>query len=147
MPTTGHMSHMMTGHERGQMKWPAISTNQTYQCSFVTCSCCSKFSFLMSTIVSNLLSLSLSLWPCPSVYWFLLHKCFLPTFIMLIGSQILISMFCNKLQHGKIEIIWYLQISKACEVVECPSLDWCNLIRKQITTKYKIRFTILSFRV
>jgi len=36
MPTTGHMSHMMTGHERGQMKWPAISTNQTYQCLFVT---------------------------------------------------------------------------------------------------------------
>jgi thioredoxin-related protein len=47
-------------------------------------------------------------------------------------------MFC-KLGHGKIEIIWYLQISKACQVVECPSLDWCNLIRKQITTKYKIR--------
>jgi hypothetical protein len=47
-----------------------------------------------------------------------------------------IFMFC-KLQHGKIEIIWYLQISKACQVVEF--LDWCNLIRIQMTAKYKIR--------
>jgi hypothetical protein len=35
-PTTGHMSHMVTIHEQRQMKWPAICTNQTYQCSFVT---------------------------------------------------------------------------------------------------------------
>ena len=47
-------------------------------------------------------------------------------------------MFC-KLKHGKIEIICYLQINKACEVDECLSLDGCNLIRMQITTKYKIR--------
>ena len=33
--TTGHMSHIVTSHERSQMKWPAIRTNQTYQCSFV----------------------------------------------------------------------------------------------------------------
>ena len=45
----------------------------------------------------------------------------------------------SKLKHGKIEIICYLQINKACEVVECLSLDGCNLIRMQITTKYKIR--------
>ena len=49
-----------------------------------------------------------------------------------------IFMFC-KLQHGQIEINWYLQISKACQVVECAFLDWCNLIRIQITAKYKIR--------
>ena len=47
-------------------------------------------------------------------------------------------MFC-KIQHGKIEVIWYLQSSKACQVVECAFLDWCNLIRIQITAKYKIR--------
>ena len=47
-------------------------------------------------------------------------------------------MFC-KLQHGKIEIIWYLQLGKTCQVVECAFLDWCNLIIMQITTKYKIR--------
>jgi hypothetical protein len=45
-----------------------------------------------------------------------------------------IFMFC-KLQHGKIEIIWYLQISKACQVVEF--LDWCNLIRIQMTANIK----------
>ena len=49
-----------------------------------------------------------------------------------------IFMVC-KLQHGKIERIWYLQIKKACQVVECAFLDWCNLIRMKITTKYKIR--------
>ena len=42
-----------------------------------------------------------------------------------------------KLKHGKIEIIWYLQINKACQVVEF--LDWCNLIRIPMTAKYKIR--------
>ena len=47
-------------------------------------------------------------------------------------------MFC-KLQHGKLEGIQYLQSSKAWQVVECAYLDWCNLIRIQITTKYKIR--------
>ena len=47
-------------------------------------------------------------------------------------------MFC-KLQHGKKEKKWYLQISKACQVVECACLDWCNLINMQKTTKYKIR--------
>jgi hypothetical protein len=47
-------------------------------------------------------------------------------------------MFC-KLQHGKLERIQYLQSSKAWQVVECAYLDWCNLIRIQITTKYKIR--------
>ena len=46
-------------------------------------------------------------------------------------------MLC-KLQHGKIERIWYLQTSKACQVVECAWLDWCNLIRIHIATKYKI---------
>jgi hypothetical protein len=45
----------------------------------------------------------------------------------------------SKLQHGKIERISYLQISKTLQVVECAYLDWCNLIRTQITTKYKIR--------
>ena len=49
-----------------------------------------------------------------------------------------IFMLC-KLQHGKIEIIWYLQFSKAWQVVECTCLDWCNLSRMQLTTKYKIR--------
>jgi hypothetical protein len=44
-----------------------------------------------------------------------------------------------KLQHGKIEIISYLQMSKTWQVVECAFLDWCNLIIMQITTKYKIR--------
>jgi hypothetical protein len=47
-------------------------------------------------------------------------------------------MFC-KLQHGKLEGIQLLQSSKAWQVVECAYLDWCNLIRIQITTKYKIR--------
>jgi hypothetical protein len=47
-------------------------------------------------------------------------------------------MFC-KLQHGKIEIIWYLHVLKAWQVVECAWLDWCNLIIVQITAKYKIR--------
>jgi hypothetical protein len=46
-------------------------------------------------------------------------------------------MLC-KLQHGKIEIIWYLQSSKAWQVVECVGLDWCNLIIIQNSTKYKI---------
>jgi hypothetical protein len=49
-----------------------------------------------------------------------------------------IFMFC-KSQHGKIEGIWYLQISKAWQVVECVWLDWCNLIIIQNPTKYKIR--------
>ena len=49
-----------------------------------------------------------------------------------------IFMFC-KLQHEKIEIIWYSQNNEACQVVECTFLDWCNLIRMQLTTKYKIR--------
>jgi hypothetical protein len=44
-----------------------------------------------------------------------------------------------KLQHGKLERISYLQMSKTWQVVECAYLDWCNLIRIQITTKYKIR--------
>jgi hypothetical protein len=43
-----------------------------------------------------------------------------------------------KLQHGKIEWIWYLQLIKAWQVVEYAWLNWCNLIRMQITTKYKI---------
>jgi len=47
-----------------------------------------------------------------------------------------IFMFC-KLQHGKVEGIWYLQISESRQVVECAWLDWCNLIFIQITTKYK----------
>jgi hypothetical protein len=47
-------------------------------------------------------------------------------------------MLC-KLQHGILEEIWYLQFSKSCQVVECPWLDWCNLIIIQITTTYKIR--------
>jgi hypothetical protein len=29
-------------------------------------------------------------------------------------------------------------MSKACQVVEYAWLDWCNLIGKQRTTKYKI---------
>ena len=44
-----------------------------------------------------------------------------------------------KLQHGKLEGIQYLQSSNAWQVVECANLDWCNLVRIQITTKYKIR--------
>ena len=47
-------------------------------------------------------------------------------------------MFC-KLQHQKIEGIWYLQMSKAWQVVECAWLDWCDLISVQITAKFKIR--------
>jgi hypothetical protein len=47
-------------------------------------------------------------------------------------------MFC-KLQHQKIEGIWYLQMSKAWQVVECAWLDWCDLISVQISAKYKIR--------
>jgi hypothetical protein len=47
-------------------------------------------------------------------------------------------MLC-KLQHGILEEIWYLQFSKSCQVVECPWLDWCNLIGIQITTTYTIR--------
>ena len=47
-------------------------------------------------------------------------------------------MFCKQ-QHGKLEGIQYLLSSKAWQVVECAYLDWCNLIRIQITTKYKIR--------
>jgi len=35
-PSTGHMSHMVTSHEQRKKILPAISTNQTYQCSFVT---------------------------------------------------------------------------------------------------------------
>ena len=46
-------------------------------------------------------------------------------------------MFC-KLQHGILEGIVYLQSSKSCQIVECPWLDWCNLIGIQITTTYKI---------
>jgi hypothetical protein len=41
-------------------------------------------------------------------------------------------MFC-KLQHQKIEGIWYLQMSKAWQVVQCAWLDWCDLISVQIT--------------
>ena len=44
----------------------------------------------------------------------------------------------HMLQHGKIEIISYLQLSKAWYVAECAFLDWCNLIRIQITTKYEM---------
>jgi hypothetical protein len=29
-------------------------------------------------------------------------------------------------------------MSKACQFVECAWLDWCNLIGRQRTTKYKI---------
>jgi hypothetical protein len=47
-------------------------------------------------------------------------------------------MFC-KLQHGKIEGIWYLQMNKSWQVVECVCLDWCDLIIVQKTAKYKIR--------
>jgi len=49
-----------------------------------------------------------------------------------------ILMFC-KLQHGILEGIWYLQSSKSFQVVEWAGLDWCNLIVRQISTKYKIR--------
>ena len=52
--------------------------------------------------------------------------------------SLIIFMFC-KLQNGKIEGIWYLQSNKACQVVECAWVDWCNLIVLQRTTKYKIR--------
>ena len=49
-----------------------------------------------------------------------------------------IFMFC-KLQHGKIEGIWYLQTNKSWQVAECVCLDWCDRITVQKTAKYKIR--------
>jgi len=36
-------------------------------------------------------------------------------------------------QHGTREIIWYLQLNKAFQVVECTWLDWCNRVISQIT--------------
>ena len=82
-------------------------------------------------------------------YWWNCWPTWLKDFLLIITSRIdllnikkyhwlNIFMFC-KLQHGKIERIWYLQKSKAWQVVECACLDWCNLIRIQITKKYKIR--------
>jgi hypothetical protein len=44
----------------------------------------------------------------------------------------------SKLQHGKKEGTGYLQTMKARQAIECPWLDWCNLIVAQIPTKYKI---------
>jgi uncharacterized protein (UPF0179 family) len=41
--------------------------------------------------------------------------------------------------NGILEGIVYLQSSMSCQVVECPWLDWCNLIGIQITTTYEIR--------
>ena len=50
--------------------------------------CCSKFSLFN---VDHCLPLVLSRFDlCPSVCWFWQHKCCLPTFFILIGSQILI---------------------------------------------------------
>jgi hypothetical protein len=49
-----------------------------------------------------------------------------------------IFMLC-KLQHGKITGIWYLQMSKAWQVVDCDRLDWCNLIIIQKPANYYIR--------
>jgi hypothetical protein len=142
--TTSHMSHMVTSHEQRQHEWPAISI-------------VSHLFFLFLTFVLRYVG-----------FW--LNKWCLPTFPLLIGSQIIIVfntyfIFCHhglnfhfiiashriveykkyhwlsilmlwKLQHGKIERIWYLQSSKTWQVVECAYLDWCNLIRTQITTKY-----------
>jgi hypothetical protein len=81
-------------------------------------------------------------------YWWNCWPSWLKDFLFIITSRIEllnikkdhwlnIFMLC-KLQHGKIERIWYLQTSKACQVVECAWLDWCNLIRIHIATKYKI---------
>jgi hypothetical protein len=39
------------------------------------------------------------------------------------------------LERKYVMVVMQLSVS----IVECLSLDWCNLIRKQITTKYKIR--------
>ena len=47
-----------------------------------------------------------------------------------------IFMLC-KLQQGKIEGIWYLQLIKVWQVVEYAWLDWFNLIIAQRTTKKK----------
>ena len=68
------------------------------------------------TLVSNedhylAFVLSLSLFDlCPSVYWFWLHRCCLPTFLMLIGSQIVIVfstdfIFCSYLYSNQITSI------------------------------------------
>ena len=44
----------------------------------------------------------------------------------------------SKLQHVMQKGTWYLQTRKATQAIECPWLDWCNLIVAQIPTKYKI---------
>ena len=61
--------------------------------AFVSNSSCNEAqtSFLMWTIVCLLLSLSLSLSLsdlCPSVCWLWLHKCCLPSFLILIGLKL-----------------------------------------------------------
>ena len=86
-------------------------------------------------------------WVC--WYWWNCLTSWLKDFLFIITSRItllnikkdhwLIKFMLCKLQHRKIERIWYLQSKKACQVVECACLNWCNLIRIQITTKYKIR--------
>jgi hypothetical protein len=63
----------------------------------------------MWTIVCLLFFLSL-FDLCPSVCWFLLHKCCLPTFPLLIGSQIVIVfstcfIFCSRLNSNQITSI------------------------------------------
>ena len=47
---------------------------------------------------------------CPSVYWFWLHKCCLPSFLILIGSQIVLVfstyfIFCSNLNFNQITSI------------------------------------------
>ena len=80
--------------------------------------CVSSFNgaTLAQTLIRNVdycLPFVISLSPfdlCPSVCWFWLHKCRLPTFIMLIGSQILIVfssyfIFCSNLMSNQITSI------------------------------------------
>jgi hypothetical protein len=75
------------------------------------CVCCSNFIFLMWTIVCLLFFLSLFNL-CPSVCWFLLHKCCLPNFplLIVIGSEIgtVFSthfIFCRALRNNQITSI------------------------------------------
>ena len=66
---------------------------------------------------------SLSLFDlCPSVCWFWLHKCCLPTFLMLIGSQIVIVfstgvIFCSYLYSN--------QFTSIHEQLDKPYLSVC----------------------
>ena len=115
---------------------PPISTTERF--------CPSRASTWISNVICRDLYCSQWFWG----EWWVCWPSWLKVFLFIITSRIEllnikkdhwlnICMLC-KLQHGKIERIWYLQTSKACQVVEWAWLDWCNMIRIHITTKYKI---------